>query len=1341
MCPVPLDARHRVLRDKLNVSLCKLLVTVQVCLSKDDWQSILPYIWRHYGIDLACHAPMSFLLMKCGENTSTQIRVIILSDLCSPDVKIRRQALNKLFRLYGWRYSVLSQQVISDRRGPIFHFSNRNVEFVATEIGSSQWSQPAEHDAALQKYGNNLPLELRQRLLDLGWSEDTAMMTGKNDTDRMPITLLPSLRQQNETYAGNRSPSPSRPMLGRSTSTGSAGSMHTKRRKAVFAPIFASLVSEQATMLARDSDGIVVQQSRELIQWIQRDDAQILTRTFTNNIDDFRLALAQLNAMFTTLTPSFAHSAFNSIVGYLKSTLRSNPHFPHYAQALITLARLAPHVSELSLRDIRRNRAELVLLPASIHEEGTGGGFNLHPPWQAPVLDVQTAQLLLLRQILRVSPREVYLFKKMLSNLMIQASLPSVHFSRSWFLLIIELFQTVNRNYTDRAELRHFLTNVGAILKHHPTDLPIISQAMRVFMLCSARFRRVFASVGFNTIMRPLYEVYAVGSSTIRDCIEYAMRSFYRIHQDTLVYQTCVTLSEGEYNASAVYSLLACLSITNNPFSGVASGTKGLNDQEELSALVQMISGPEIALTEIGTTESERLAIKVAGVTLETSPFPQINIIRLLVTVIAANPATPRSANFLRLFSAIIPHISDSPSKELTREAVEALGTVIAKNRIGDETAIQAFHPGEDNANLDWMKAKLEYVMLIESFAKAGGSLEAKATKRTLDMVLDLLSKSPQSVGPAAASILRELAKTHLTSNRPITFLRDIAPMFRMFVAVVDFSGLLDSITDLIERSKYNLDRDLANTIIDNYVYPSIRLLASASEDRMIFVVPLRRSAVSLFISSIFLRGDAIGAIERHSPNANFLAAVILPLCLRLEKPDDLERESVYCGIWIRILRFIIPHPSSKPSLSPTTEDIRETSAKVILSFQILKIALLRAPEAISQIKGLWLYISDYILRNVKEAKAEFIESTSLQTSLRVVDYLAWTIFEILTISYSPLLIHLRNRIQDALVSIHDTEVHSRVSSPGEGLHSRLPSFSHSTYRARLHSRTSSAIHHLRMPSSSISHTKEQETPSPILDNIGTDTLRIPSHTRVPSQHLTPILGSHSRQVSSSRPSFTELSTRRVSRPPLEPFNRFTNQSLGTTENGVGLNLMYRFPSSTPTPVRPEGGKGGAIIHLLSQPITSESDTDEKMRKDPTKEASRMTLNHEVLMREARKAVRRVMLLFGWPVELADEEEGMRNILKQDTLLGISEQSRIFIDQEFRDVFYPSQSSNIETKIKREKEMEKSTPNGKIYQPRKSGMSVSTISDDKDMNGKVYDYDEKHSSPLLPVLSVSPATG
>ncbi|KAK8861503.1 hypothetical protein IAR55_002324 [Kwoniella newhampshirensis] len=1283
---VPVAVKRQEWLDKtLEMLAPRLLVAIHACLAIDDWASLLPYLWQYYTLERPAQQALVFLL----ENHQSAIR---------------SQALRKTATLFGWRTQVLTQKIVTDRRGPVFQFSAKTLDFVATDIGSPIWVASHDvQDAALQKFGQTLPLELRQHLMELGWGEDTTLQA-TSDWEKVPVSALPSLQHQQEGMSSNHSPSPMNSLLRRGSS-GSGTSFSGKRRKAIFAPVFFGLVNEQVVVLAGEADGGVSALSRELVRLVQRDESAAFLRPITNDFKaDFLGSLSRLNAVMSSLTPEFAFSGLNALVGYLKSVSRNDPDFVHLCVALSTIARLVPQVSEISLRDIRKNKTEHVLLPASIHEDE--GGFKVHAPWINGLLEVQTAQLLILAEGLRANPREVYLVKKMLSNLQIQGSVHHLPFARAWLVLVIALFSAVNRNYNDRAELRHFLSNVAVILQvHGQHDLLVTAHAMRVFMLCSARFRRLFTSMGFATIMRSVYETYASGNPAARDCIEYAGRSFYRIHQDSFVYQTCIVIADIEYNPASVYSLLSSLSVGSSIASGVPSGIRGLNDHEEIEALVQMISGPEIALSEIGTDAVERQAKKLASITLEDDTFPKENIVRLFMTIIAANPATSRAGSFLRLLAALVPYIKDSASEELLREGVDALGSVIAKGKTGDQSSMSAFNPGSDESSSNWVSARREYVFLVESYARSGGRLGASATKQTLNMVLDLLRRQPESVGPAASSIVGELAKTHLSSRRPTPFLRDIAPLFRMFIAAVDFSGMLDSITDLIRQSNYNLNVETTSIIVQDYVETSVKMLASASEENMAFIVPLRSSAVRLLSAAVFLEGDALGCLERHPPGANLLASLVLPLCMLLEPPQEVDRGAVYSSLWIRILHYVLRSFSSirsrTSSVMPASPQVR--AATIVLTVQIIKVIIIREPHSVSNVKGLWTYIARYLLNLIQDGDARFAETSIDPPSPRLVDWITWSLFEFLSLHRSPLQIEMRCKMQLALLATHRAgeAERSHPASPTIGTGRKMsnsPQILSGRARASS-SRSPSFGYHSRVASGV---TPDIRSPgSQTTSDQHTGTLGGGSHSRMPSQHLSPFSGisptsgfGHGRMPSHGsmlggigssgmvRPSFAALSARRASRPTFDAF-----------PNGIGMN--FRFPSSAGVTRNLESGNGEKpIVHLLNVAPPSATSTNVSPsipfpspaspggvtdgRRSGGEAALRDTrIRSERLSEGAKKALKKVMMVNGWEVMDSgeeDEQESMKTWTIMDALHVVSEQTKIFVEEEFRDVFSPSSS-------------------------------------------------------------------
>jgi hypothetical protein len=1243
--------RDPILDVELRSALPPLLVLIQGTLTSDDWMLLLSPLWMSLG-DADATPASAFLLMKCAEKNPGAVQEMIMADLDHSDPAIRYGALRKLAKLYGWRYQILSQKTNTDRRGPTFHFTMQNLVYVATEIGLPQWIQPQEvQDAALQKFGNTLPLELRQRLMELGWNEDDEMV-GKSDWEHLPISSLPSLQLQADEETNTRSPSPIR--LNRSSSTGSGHSISIKRRKPLFAPSLTALVGTQALILTDEKDPISAMTSRELIKLFQRDDASGLFRILGEGFEsDLQHTLTLIRAGATTTTPGFAYAATNALVGHARAAVRSGAPFPAYVDVLTTIAITMRGLSGISLRDIRKNRSEHVLLPASIHEDE--GGYKLHAPWREGAVGAQTAQVLILAGILRNNPRDVYLIKKMLSNLQIQSSIHSLSFSRAWLLLIIHMFSTANRNYNDRAELRHFLSNVSAILRQHGRDdLLVVAHAMRVFMLCSARFRRVYASVGFQSTMGAIFETYSSDNPAIKDCIEYAMRSFYRIHGVSFVHLACVTISESPADPHMLYDLLASLSVKNSPSSGVSSGIRDMNRKEEIDALVHTISGPELAFSEIGTAAAERHASKVASVNFEETVFPKPNIIKLFNTVIAASPASTRAIRFLDLLAGMVPFIQDDASRSLLQDSVEALGRIVVKGRNSDDATLRGLAPQAEDKETDWIGTKSAYIAFVDAYARSGGRLSNTAVKRILQLVPELLKNHASTTGSTASSIIGSLAKTYLSSTRPAIFLRDIAPTFRTFMTAVDFSGLLDQITELIENASFDLDIETTSVIIDHYVRPSVQVLGSASEDNMAFLLPLRSSTVRLLSAAVFLRGDAWVAVEQTIPTAGLLASVILPFSLLLEPPKQVDRDSIYSDLWIRMLHFVLSKSNATAAIK-SNQSNSMLAARQVLVFQIIKIICVRAPDTIASNRALWLYLADRLEQMTDEADDRLVAPNSRQTP-RIVEWMRWTLYELLALHRSPLMISFRHKIQLAL-----SDIESRSSRPPSPINDRTRGSSLSPSEASI-PRPPTTIR-------SISQTKHQRVPSfqhesnirgPRLSTVSRARLSLsptperPTQSRLPSHSLrrNPPSDQSITTINPDdmkRPSFIDISARRSSRPSFDAF-----------PTRAGMN--NRFPSSATVRQLPGDKGGGAIVHLLGAPNQISSVIGGGLAsphlRARTPDGSRATceipLKTDELVAGVKRAVRAAQIVFGYDVELDEDEEPIRTWSVQDALVSTS---------------------------------------------------------------------------------------
>ncbi|CAD6587451.1 MAG: hypothetical protein TREMPRED_004759, partial [Tremellales sp. Tagirdzhanova-0007] len=228
------------------------------------------------------------------------------------------------------------------------------------------------------------------------------------------------------------------------------------------------------------------------------------------------------------------------------------------------------------------------------------------------------------------------------------------------------------------------------------------------------------------------------------------------------------------------------------------------------------------------------------------------------------------------------------------------------------------------------------------------------------------------------------------------------------------------------------------------------------------------------------------------------------------------------------------------------------------------------------------------------------------------------------------------------------------------------PSSSHLAGRARsISARSPSSAFHARMPSNPTPEQSSLSRKSSSSDASG-PTPQFGGHSRVPSQHLTPTLSGHARMPSGGgpRPSFSELSARRASRSVFEAFP-------------ANAGMTFRFPSSAPV----RSGGGGAIVHLVGAPSHAPSARNSSFpsvafvpAEKSDQAISEIRISTDALESGARRAVRVCQMVFGYEVELEEDEEPVRIWSVHDALQVISEQTKIFVEDEFGDVFNPARN-------------------------------------------------------------------
>ena len=316
-------------------------------------------------------------------------------------------------------------------------------------------------------------------------------------------------------------------LLRRNSSTG--GPLYSVKRKAMFVPSLA-FVFPRIGALAFDSNIAVASAARAVIFDLMRNDPGLLSRPildlFSEGDKDVSSAMSTLNLLLhvhEVVPPSMAHHVFNHLAGYLKAAARQNDkdHLDDFAYTIPLLVDLVSYVSSISVREIRRSKLDLYFMPTgslwfakpSPNERmfptslvTSDNPFETVPASLVSVTLIRISQNLLFASMLRKNQQDVqsirkHMFKLELPTLRGSQELSDYDFlpsegndarfianntlqtlsmmlSRSYLLLVTEIFRSISRHLSDHNELALFIDGLNRILLAHSDDIGIVGQTL-----------------------------------------------------------------------------------------------------------------------------------------------------------------------------------------------------------------------------------------------------------------------------------------------------------------------------------------------------------------------------------------------------------------------------------------------------------------------------------------------------------------------------------------------------------------------------------------------------------------------------------------------------------------------------------------------------------------------------------------------------------------------------------------------------------------------------------------------------------------------------------------------
>lgn len=456
------------------------------------------------------------------------------ADLLSSESNTRRKVILRMMTLFAFRSELLAQPYVSDRshRRP-FKLARYPILFVAIDAGSGVHVHEQTEEDRKKLAGGGLPADIRKKLAEAGWDQGEGPTDTRLEKIRAPMSLfsishfdylngVPTI-----TSTGVSIRTTEQKQLLRRKSSGASSHQSSNKRRPVFVPALVSLFPLMG-FAAMDSDAFIAGLARETLLVMLRDDPNMLCRPVFEAMSD----ISHVGEIMSTLTaflhihhrlpPSASHHMFVNVAGFLKHLSReaNDPNaLKAFSYGLPLLEKLITQVSSLSIRDLRRAKFEIFVFPSgSLWFPPTAPASSMFPrslqlasqrkneiPEQlVSMCMIRTAQNMLLLGMLKYKPQEVQAVRKALSNLVLpgdntgkgldtRSFLPhypleqlptssyeqvSLALSRSYMLLLEQVFRSMPRNTSNRQELARLFDGLNRILLAHGTDLGIVAHAV-----------------------------------------------------------------------------------------------------------------------------------------------------------------------------------------------------------------------------------------------------------------------------------------------------------------------------------------------------------------------------------------------------------------------------------------------------------------------------------------------------------------------------------------------------------------------------------------------------------------------------------------------------------------------------------------------------------------------------------------------------------------------------------------------------------------------------------------------------------------------------------------------
>ncbi|KAG0045142.1 hypothetical protein BGZ83_009603 [Gryganskiella cystojenkinii] len=976
-------------------------------------------------------ASAAFLFVKCADISPKMIHSLISRDLNSDDSLKRLSAIERLNVLFDHRNVLLSQPYVTDpsSRGP-FRNATVQVPFVCSEVGSNRYTMDEPRWLTELKNAGNFPEDIRMRFQEMGWGErDQQEMEntrraqtplalswtgyldedyvnkanfGKTYTilprDRHATVLIPVLNALNLGIIDLLDDK----TIGVRVAAGDFLWNYIRNEPVLFVrSFFAEIVharpDRQKDLITR-LHTLITGTSKlppafafalfnhllGLLKWFQRNSKPLGIEILGTVLPLLADVVSSTNdIVYKDLKRNKVDTFFANLGRFwFKPNVIPESMFPNrltdrcHVLSQLDIPLQLFQMAMVNINQIQFTTSFLVRFPLEAPDiKGNIGRFSRMPRLTATETTSKLEDNQFLPDVSKQDMRFVTVETFQERNIRSLSSLRA----RSWLSFILNLIQRMDKDESERLELMTIFNGVNVILLEHGDDLGIVGQTLDIYVTAATHLRRFFASHnGYHLIFPALFKIYCDSTTiqVVQETIDATFYRFYQIHQEAFVLQSLgaivplmlrsMTTKQSEIMTHRLFTFLEALDQPTTTFQSRSLGVQSLSEPYLESS---SFGGPQLEIPQwMASFISKDSKFFQSSNILQKQEFSLAESIKLFLAVIAFDPGSVRSEQFVRVFKDILPYFLDREPL-LTTSGLDSLIDVFARfSRSAKPLVPQSFvapvvaprqtidtddtkcdlsrftiYPsaqskgqaikGKTWAQNDRVAIKHEFMCLIQHFCDRGGQLADSQHQQMAVLVRSIVKDYTTLKIPCTTEWIKDYIKSvilpvrdlYQSSRAALYLVAQFSSVIRSHYKFIDFSGLFDGLL-LIARDDRQFLRhfsDLAHIIRDKMVNPALVCGVKddwLSESPYISQARYCSSLVDLVLAMIYNADtDTISELEQAAPTPRMMAYIVIPLCLRFESRfhsnclDILEMQ-----FWLRMLGLTVKaaeyDPTSKRS-------------------------------------------------------------------------------------------------------------------------------------------------------------------------------------------------------------------------------------------------------------------------------------------------------------------------------------------------------------------------------------------------------------------------------------------